>query len=271
MATGNGTNFFSDVNATLSIALTDPDGLAVFAKCVGAAPTTANVFAHGCVIIRTDSGLGVPAIYQNIGSAAAPSWSLVDVAGAIGALTDAHIFVGSALNVATDVAVTGDIGITNAGVTSIAAGVIVNADINAAAAIDFAKLATLSSGNILVGSAGGVATSVALSGDATLAASGAMTIGNGAITKVKLASGVSASNMCVLAGSFTTVGGDANEAIVDASILGTDLAIVMVQTAGGTPRSIVSAACAAGQINVVLSGDPSNDHILSYFVFRATT
>ncbi len=55
-------------------------------------------------------------------------------------LTDSHIFVGNASNEATDVAVTGDIGITNAGVTSITAGVIVNADVNASAAIAYAKL-----------------------------------------------------------------------------------------------------------------------------------
>lgn len=56
------------------------------------------------------------------------------------ALADTHIFVGNAANVATDVAVTGDIGITNTGVTSIQTGVIVNADINASAAIAYSKL-----------------------------------------------------------------------------------------------------------------------------------
>jgi hypothetical protein len=55
-------------------------------------------------------------------------------------LTNSHIFVGNASNVAADVAMTGDIGITNAGVTSIQAGAIVNAQINAAAAIAYSKL-----------------------------------------------------------------------------------------------------------------------------------
>lgn len=59
----------------------------------------------------------------------------------LGTLTSAHIYVGNASNVATDVAVTGDIAITNAGVTSISSGVIVNADVNASAAIDKTKLA----------------------------------------------------------------------------------------------------------------------------------
>jgi hypothetical protein len=106
------------------------------------------------------------------------------------ALASAHIFVGSAGGVATDVAMTGDIAITNAGVTSIAAGVIVNADVSASAAIDYSKLATLTSGNVLVGSAGNVATSVTMSGDATIIASGALTIGANAVTSSKLATNV---------------------------------------------------------------------------------
>lgn len=103
----------------------------------------------------------------------------------LASLTSAHILVGSAGNVATDVAMTGDIAITNTGVTSIQAGAIVNADINAAAAIDFSKLAALTSGNIIVGSAGTVPTSVTMSGDATIIASGALTIANNAVTSAK--------------------------------------------------------------------------------------
>lgn len=62
-----------------------------------------------------------------------------------------------------------------------------NADIKASAGIDFSKLATLTSGNILVGSAGNVATSVAMSGDATIVAAGTLTVANDAISNAKLA------------------------------------------------------------------------------------
>lgn len=107
------------------------------------------------------------------GSAAAPAFrALVAADLPAAALTSAHLFVGNGSNIATDVAVTGDIGITNAGVTSISSGVIINADVNASAAIAFSKLATLTSGNLLVGSAGNVPTSVALSGAVTLIADG---------------------------------------------------------------------------------------------------
>lgn len=95
---------------------------------------------------------------------------------ALDASTDGYIMVGNGTAI-TSVAVSGDITLTNAGVTAIAAGVIVNADINASAAIAFSKLATLTSGNILVGSAGNVATSVAMSGDVTIDNAGVTTIG----------------------------------------------------------------------------------------------
>lgn len=63
---------------------------------------------------------------------------------------------------------------------------ILNADISASAAIAFSKLATLTSGNILVGSAGNVATSVAMSGDVAIIASGATTIQAGVVTYAKM-------------------------------------------------------------------------------------
>ena len=53
--------------------------------------------------------------------------------------TTTHILVADGTDF-DNVAMTGDIGITNAGVTSIASGVIVNADVNASAAIDATKI-----------------------------------------------------------------------------------------------------------------------------------
>lgn len=95
----------------------------------------------------------------------------------LAALTSANILVGSAGNVATAVAMSGDVAITNTGVTAVQAGAITNAKVNATAAIDFSKLAALPSGNLLVGSAGNVATSVAASGDVTISNAGVTAIG----------------------------------------------------------------------------------------------
>lgn len=85
---------------------------------------------------------------------------------ALEALTSAHIIVGNSSNVATDVAVTGDISISNTGVTAIASGVIVNADVNASAAIARTKLANGTANHVLINDGSGV-----MSSEATLAKS----------------------------------------------------------------------------------------------------
>lgn len=63
----------------------------------------------------------------------------------------------------------------------VATGGITNTEVSASAGIDFSKLAALTSGNILVGSAGNVATSVAMSSEASIIASGAVTLSNAAV------------------------------------------------------------------------------------------
>jgi hypothetical protein len=65
-------------------------------------------------------------------------------------------------------------------------GSIVNSDISSSAAIAYSKLATLNTGQIVVGSAG-TPTAVTLGGDATINASGNLTIANNAITTAKIA------------------------------------------------------------------------------------
>ena len=64
--------------------------------------------------------------------------------GAAASLTNGHIFVGNVSNFPADVAMTGDVTITNTGVTSIGAGKIVDAQINTLAGISFSKLASTS-------------------------------------------------------------------------------------------------------------------------------
>ncbi|MGK5093325.1 hypothetical protein WDW89_15095, partial [Deltaproteobacteria bacterium TL4] len=68
-------------------------------------------------------------------------------------------------------------------------GTLADTDISSSAAIAHSKLASVTSGQILVGNGTNVATSVALSGDATLANTGALTIANNAITTGKILDG----------------------------------------------------------------------------------
>lgn len=71
------------------------------------------------------------------------------------------------------------------------------------------------------------------------------------------------------AGTMATVGGSAAETITIAGLLATDIAMVTLKTKGATPRTILAAAAAAGQINVTMSGDATTDHVLAYMVMRA--
>jgi len=89
-------------------------------------------------------------------------------------LASAEIFVGDSAGARSEVAVTGDITISNTGVTALGAGVIVAADI------------TLTDAQLFVGNGSNVAADVALSGDATLANTGALTIAAGAVEESML-------------------------------------------------------------------------------------
>lgn len=125
----------------------------------------------------TVTDTGVTSISSNyitnamVNSAAAIAYSKLNLSGSI---VNADIFSGAAIAYSK-------LNLSNS---------LVNADINTSAAIAFSKLATLTNTHILVGSAGGVATDVAVSGDATLANTGALTLAtvNGNVGSFTLAS-----------------------------------------------------------------------------------
>ncbi|OPX88987.1 MAG: hypothetical protein A4E53_01720 [Pelotomaculum sp. PtaB.Bin104] len=134
-----GTNIESALTSTLKIRETDSNGLILSCTCTGAPPTTANIFQHGAIAVRTDSGTGTKAIYENIGSSASPSWNLMgDVTAGEITLAEGSILVGDSSGVAT-------------------------------------ALSAKSDGKVLVGN-GTTITSVSVSGDATLASDGTLTV-----------------------------------------------------------------------------------------------
>jgi len=85
-------------------------------------------------------------------------------------------------------------------------GSIVNADIAASAAIAYSKLATLDSAYILVGNGSNVPTKVAVSGDLTLANTGAFTIASGAVTRAKMSAAASRRALQVTSATIATTG-----------------------------------------------------------------
>lgn len=139
----------------------------------------------------------------------------------------------------------------------------------------------LTDGHIFVGSALGVATDVAVSGDLTLVNTGAFTIANNAVTTAKilnanvtlakLATGITPSHVIKFAGQPTTVGGAAAEAIAVAGALITDLAFVQMVDNGTNNVTIVDAVVTADTLTVTFSADPGNDAIINYQIIRAAS
>ena len=102
------------------------------------------------------------------------------------------------------VVTTGDTGTVTS--TMIANGAIVNADINASAAIDYSKLATLSSGNIVLGNAANVAASTAVTGDVTISNTGVTAISSGVIVDADINASAAISGSKIVAGTISVVG-----------------------------------------------------------------
>ena len=254
----NGEGFFTRdaVNNTFDAFPTAPGSLSDTLQdgdiFVGDAANVATGVTPSGDITLTNTGVfGIAAgaiVNADVNAAAGIAYSK------LAALPSAQILVGSAGNVATAVAMTGDIGITNGGVTSITAGSIINTDVSAAAAIDFSKLAALTSTNVLVGSAGNVATSVAMTGD--------VTIGNTGVTAIG-ANKVLSSMVSPLLEKYTTV------AVSAAEFNGAYAAPKLLLAAGGANTLIVlkravlsmtfvSAAYAAGGIVTIQYDSTAN-------------
>lgn len=139
---------------------------------------------------------------------------------------------------------------------------------------------TLSSGNVFVGNASNIATGVAMSGDATMANTGALTIANNAITTAKilnanvtlakLAAGITPSHVIKFANQVTTVGGAAAEAFtVTGAVAATDRAFVQVVDNGTSNVTVLQAVVTTNTLTVTFSGNPGADTIINYQLIRA--
>lgn len=83
----------------------------------------------------------------------------IDTSGLVTAsLADGKIWVGDVSNAPVAVTMSGDVTITNAGVAAIGTGVIVNADINASAAIALSKLAAVTASRVMISDGSGFIT-----------------------------------------------------------------------------------------------------------------
>lgn len=86
-------------------------------------------------------------------------------------------------------------------------GAITNAKVNVAAAIVFSKMENIDEGNLIVGSAAEVPTSVAMSGDVTMDGTGVTTIGAGKVGEAKIAPNTLTGTVAANVADGTLVGG----------------------------------------------------------------
>jgi len=134
-------------------------------------------FAKGCIFIKTDAGAGTEGMYRNVGTAASSTFEAIDtiIAGEI-ALAEGNMFIGSAGGVASAL----DIGNTDTG--------------------------------IAIGN-GTTATIAALSGDVTMANTGATTLASADLetatltnivdTEILIGTGAGTANYAVMSGDVT--------------------------------------------------------------------
>jgi hypothetical protein len=175
----DGTLFNADLNSAAAIAFSKLASLAPGQLIVGngsSVPAAATITGDVTVSSAGDIQLAAGSILNaDINSSAAIAFSK------LASLAPGQLVVGNGSSVPTATTVTGDVTVSSAGDIQLAAGVVVNADINSSAAIAFSKLASLSPGQIIVGNGSSVPAAATVSGDVTLSSSGDIQISAGAI------------------------------------------------------------------------------------------
>lgn len=178
-------------------------------------------------------------------------------------------------------------------------GAITNAKVNAAALIDWSKMALLTEGNLLLGNGSNVATvtdfstdtqigvgdgttfaSVAVSGDATLANTGALTIAANAITTAKildanvtlakLAAGITPSHVARYAGKHSYGGGGTSDAATVTGVVAGDIVIATIEAATNACY-LAKAVPTTDTITFHFSADPGASTVVSYTVLNAAS
>jgi hypothetical protein len=259
----SGGTFTGDVTLDASDIIYDTGS---FNTTIAATTATANRTitypdATGTVLLAG----GASIVNADISAAAAIGFSKLET------LNSGNLIVGSSGNVATGVAVTGDITLSSAGVTAIAAGAIVNADVNASAAISFSKLATLNSGNILVGNSANVAASVPVSGDITISNTGVVAIGTGVIVDADI--NASAAIADTKLATISTAGKVSGSAITSGTIGGSTAVNTTgaITTTGKTTLAEIKETVYALGTSGSISLDPGNGSIQTSVLTGAAT
>jgi hypothetical protein len=260
----------ADINASAAIDKTKISGTAITAADTG---TVTSTMIADSTIVNGDISASAAIAHSKLANA-----------------TAGQVLLGTTTTgVVTATTVSGDVTITGAGVTAIATGVIVNADINASAAIDktkisgtaitaadtgtvtstmiadstivnadisasaaiaLSKLASGTSGQIVLANSAGVPTYVTLSGDITVSSTGVATI---AANSVALGTDTTGNYMSdVTAGTGVTVTHTPSEGSTATIAIGQSVATnANPSFAGVTADAVQLGITAAGEIDTV--------------------
>jgi len=180
----------------------------------------------------------------------------------LAALTSGYIILGNSNNVPTSTEVTGDITISNSGVTSIATGSIINEDINESAAISLSKLESLASGQLIVGNGSNVPTATEITGDITISNTGVTGISAGAIVDedISPSASISLSKLEALTSGNIVVGDDSNVASsvpMSGDVTISDTGVTTVISGTTSTAGKVQLSTATNSTSTTLAATPS--------------
>jgi len=271
-ATGDGfetTIAVTDPTADRTITLPDTTGTIVTTGDTGT--VTSTMIADGTIM------------NSDINSAAAIAHSK------LASLTAGNILLGNASNVPTSTAVTGDITISNAGVTAISANVIVNADINSSAAIAGTKVSpdfgsqnvittgtvtgaslsptssTVPSNGVYLPAANSVAISTGGSGRLFINSSGSVLVGTSSaiddsLAQIALRASIHRLNSDAFAPTFRFDKRRGSSSVIASDTVGS------IEFRGSDGTNFLSAA----SINAVIDGTPGANDMPGRLVFSTT-
>jgi len=171
----------------------DPAAMSDGQLAINTAATTAGLFFKdaggalakvGPIHVGTTAPNATPASGGSSGNSLGEGWLDTSGTNPVLKIWNGSAFVIAQPNASGTLVTTGDTGTVTS--TMIANGTIVDADINASAAIAYSKLAALTSGNILVGNGSNVPVGVAVTGDVTISNAGVTAIGSGVIVNADI-------------------------------------------------------------------------------------
>jgi len=190
--------------------------------------TSGSITAGGVTYPNTHNGITNQVLSINASGTA----SFITLGAAGASLTNGKILVGNASNVGTEVTMSGDVAMTNAGVVTINAGVITTTDLSNAA-VTYAKMQNITTNKLL----GSVSASSAAPGEVTIG-SGLALSASGTLT----ASGTGGTVTNVNALTVSASGNTLTSSVANATTTPTITLTIPLASVAGTSAGLLSKA-----------------------------